>query len=160
MSNGLIVPDDADRRYHKLAFCTAGGWGHSTPTLLEGCGVSCPSQVVSRVARIDWSTQPEVVRSSRAPEDSQLAGERLTSIPAIPSIQMLDADGRPLSGRHGGEDGPAGGVAFEKVVPDNWATGDHSKVGCDAYNACQIHLQRPDPWAVNSFVDRFQLCSE
>ena len=87
-------------RVHRIAFCTAGGWGAAAdPTLLEGCALSCPVAVVSRVAAIEWSAQPEVLRSSRAPDNALMAGERLDTLPATPAVRMLDNDGNPIGGK-------------------------------------------------------------
>lgn len=91
--------------FHKIAFCTAGA---TSSDELDGCSLSCPIQVVSSLAHIEWSVQPSVVRSGRVPRMQIGMGESyyggasgpggpLVRLPPTAVVRLIDADGRGQS---------------------------------------------------------------
>ena len=85
---------------HRIAFCTPGFTSNSSTDSLspEGCALSCPIPVKSRVASIRWAAQPSFyfIRHESAPEDEfepgELAAKAGDLISPVPTVQFLDAD--------------------------------------------------------------------
>jgi hypothetical protein len=91
---------------HRIAFCVPGATAGASDITAgadsrapEGCALSCPIHVVSRVVTIRWSTQPlfHYIRIASAPADSFLPGEiaaKATDMLApVPTVQLLDENG-------------------------------------------------------------------
>ena len=53
---------------HRIAFCTPG---YTADDYLNGCALSCPIEVVSSLAFIEWSVQPSLIRSTRRQHHSR-----------------------------------------------------------------------------------------
>ena len=85
---------------HRIAFCTPGFTSNSSAdgTSPDGCALSCPIAVKSKVVNIRWAAQPSFyfIRHESAPEDEFLPGELASKaedlIAPLPAIQFVDAD--------------------------------------------------------------------